>query len=1139
MSREGSFSQERDGRTSLGSAESTKDQESMRDRAEHASPSSGGSSRVPDETPDPTESNQPNRNIAEELQDVEEEVDNTVTFPNLMPLGVNIPASRAPAAPGASVRPKAKPHTEMAPPLGPLNTQYVPPSTTHSLATTMANSGSAQVTMSTATPHTGTGYPYNTPVSSIDPRLSAYDTQANHQSLAALQTYQQQQQAQAAYAAAVAANMQPYDPMAAAALSAAVNSPHPAYSLNQFGQPVPNQGSHYTGLPQSASGAAGTWPTNQGLNSYYTSPPQPNWSEKAKKAFQDAAQKAFPKYSPPILQKIPVSQAQVSQAGPVNPPQQPPPPGAAATAALPKATSADAASQPPGDGAASAIEPLGPQGNPKRNIQFALGPTGPSDQAPKPADSKHRSEQQDQSGNPPVAQQQDPPAPQMQDLHAHRMQNQGEVPPQRRQPTLRENPGTRRLQEIPDARLNLADVQPIIPQPGELRHNDYRNPPPEMPRHTNQPRVQWDPEAYLEPDDDPNDGLDDGYNPSEGEDQDEPEDMYYGQPGNHQRGPADQYARPPNDYAREPHAREQAGRHGRPPGMHDREPPGGFRQPPGRHRGGYANGNDRNRFGGYGGGRQDNYVPHRQRQPPYDPPPPQHRPNRRQGGGDVEPPPREDAGLRDLLVDLQRQVQGLALQNNRARAPIQVPTYTDLSGYPDFRPGNQDDLKKQVTSIPYFGEESVGGVKLKPVDLSNACKSFLAEVVRKGRAHRLSHFRAINELIIENTRGNARFLLQNLIRQPNVTLEKVVRALEVRYLNLVEPDEARVQFFAITREDGEDIHSLKRRLQDRAQMTLRGSDPATKLHEENEMTKSQLIACLPYEVRVLLRERERNRQEMGQEGYSLEELTEAAVQEEAARQAERRKTHQAEDGERKTVTYSFLTPHSRNLSSPPPRKDPPADPPSAGGPAATGNGPNGATQANTSNAEGDATTNGSHNVKIYGTDGQEIPIPPSGNIYLVEGPTGYRPPGDRDKSRAQSDAGSTRSSGSRDRYQNRDPSRDRDRDRDRYRRDYRDRSRSRDNGDRGRSRDRGYNRDRTPGRSADRGGYHVDPEKVGVKPNTCLRCGDPAHDFWTCPTYKGRLPNGPCHRCYTGMHYSKSCTHPAPLPKPDWAQSKV
>ena len=488
-------------------------------------------------------------------------------------------------------------------------------------------------------------------------------------------------------------------------------------------------------------------------------------------------------------------------------------------------------------------------------------------------------------------------------------------------------------------------------------------------------------------------------------------------------------------------------------------------------------------------------------------------------------PPQQDlnhlagaGGLQDMLANIVRRIDNLALQNNGHRPPVQVPTYTDLSGYPD--PGVNGwpyELPKQKTFIPYFGEESVGGIKLKPIELRNSCKSYIAEAIRKGQQFNISHERCISELFIENARGNARFLLQAVVKDPNHTLETVVRALEVRYLNLVEPEEARAQLFRVERETpDEEIHTLRNRIQDRAQMAVRGIDPERRVRAENEMTKSHLMACLSFEVRSLLRERERTRMELGRGPFTLDELTEAAVQEETARNAEHRRAAQAQSaqaqtGEKddKSLSFSFHTPSGR---SPPPKSQP--DRTSADGPP--------------SKSEPQATAAGTSvdQVKIYNTDGKEIPLPPGGNVLFL------------------GDSSSIRSASTRDRSHSRGYGRDRDRNDNR--RDPRERSNDR-NGDRGRQRDRGYSndrRDRTPGRSADRRSsdrnnyakrsYTVDPEKVGVKPNSCLRCGDESHTLWTCPTYSGPLPNGSCFRCHRGMHFMSDCVGEKADPvKPD------
>ena len=69
------------------------------------------------------------------------------------------------------------------------------------------------------------------------------------------------------------------------------------------------------------------------------------------------------------------------------------------------------------------------------------------------------------------------------------------------------------------------------------------------------------------------------------------------------------------------------------------------------------------------------------------------------------------------------------------------------------------------------------------------------------------------------------------------------------------------------------------------------------------------------------------------------------------------------------------------------------------------------------------------------------------------------------------------------------------------------------------------------------------PTNLGIKPGTCLRCGDPGHDMWSCPTYGkdengdyNSFPTGPCLRCFKGSHWMKDCVGEK-VDTPAWYQA--
>ena len=157
-----------------------------------------------------------------------------------------------------------------------------------------------------------------------------------------------------------------------------------------------------------------------------------------------------------------------------------------------------------------------------------------------------------------------------------------------------------------------------------------------------------------------------------------------------------------------------------------------------------------------------------------------------------------------------------------------------------------------------------------------ACKTFLQDAMSLGASRCLSHSSCVT-LINRHTRKAPKAIVANEMRDPDMTLESVVRALELRFMGLVDPDTAKGQMYAVVREPGEDLHSLKNRIYEKAQMATRKRPRDLRVREEQAHTSSRFLACLPSAVRNIIRERERMRKGMGREPYTLAELVEEAI----------------------------------------------------------------------------------------------------------------------------------------------------------------------------------------------------------------------------------------------------------------------
>ena len=235
---------------------------------------------------------------------------------------------------------------------------------------------------------------------------------------------------------------------------------------------------------------------------------------------------------------------------------------------------------------------------------------------------------------------------------------------------------------------------------------------------------------------------------------------------------------------------------------------------------------------------------------------------------------------RKMAQMLEEKLAAFRTQTPEFQAPARrIPTFTDLSGYPDWNPEDPMSFKGELNSREYLLMEFKGAHPDGKTNssLASDCKAFLQDALQIGRERRLPHKKCL-QLINRHTRFEAKLLVSQQLRDPKCTLESVVRCLEQRYMGLVEPDVALSQLYAIQRESGESLQALTLRLSDRAQMATRLTDPADKrIQEEQDMVRERLLCLLPSTARNILRERIKARILLNKPSYSLAELVEEAV----------------------------------------------------------------------------------------------------------------------------------------------------------------------------------------------------------------------------------------------------------------------
>ena len=241
-----------------------------------------------------------------------------------------------------------------------------------------------------------------------------------------------------------------------------------------------------------------------------------------------------------------------------------------------------------------------------------------------------------------------------------------------------------------------------------------------------------------------------------------------------------------------------------------------------------------------------------------------------------------DGSFPDLVADAERRLaarlenqiaERLAALRIGAVQEERIPTFTDLSSYPDPDPSDPTTHKGDLNSREYRIIDFKGG---SGDSVAASCKAFLQDIIETGKHHRLPHVQCIR-LMNRHTMDEPKDIVSGEIRDPSHTLESVVRALELRYMHLVYPDTAKAQMYNIVRKENEDLHSLKNRLSDRAQMACRKMPPNEKLISEQTMVKERLLTLLPNAVRNIIKERERTRTGTGRQPYALLEFVEEAI----------------------------------------------------------------------------------------------------------------------------------------------------------------------------------------------------------------------------------------------------------------------
>lgn len=188
-------------------------------------------------------------------------------------------------------------------------------------------------------------------------------------------------------------------------------------------------------------------------------------------------------------------------------------------------------------------------------------------------------------------------------------------------------------------------------------------------------------------------------------------------------------------------------------------------------------------------------------------------------------------------------------------------------------------------------------------NVASSCMSFLTEVMAVARTANLTHD-LIKDLISRHTTGSAKETVLYSLRC-NHNLQDMVRALEIDYMNLVAPDQARIQVNAATRKTGETIAQLRARISNLAFMATRQlPEQATR---EAELAEANFIRCLGPETHAILQERIKTRRLTGAPDFTLSAMANEATTIEEASTATKSTTAQ--------VNFVVNDPYSQQRSS--------------------------------------------------------------------------------------------------------------------------------------------------------------------------------------------------------------------------------
>jgi hypothetical protein len=127
------------------------------------------------------------------------------------------------------------------------------------------------------------------------------------------------------------------------------------------------------------------------------------------------------------------------------------------------------------------------------------------------------------------------------------------------------------------------------------------------------------------------------------------------------------------------------------------------------------------------------------------------------------------------------------------------------------------------------------------------CIQWLDRVLRVASTHTLTEITVIH-LIEMHTGGSAAQTMYNSVRE-NLSLTGVIRALEIRFADLMQPDQARQLVNSLARTPGETLGQLSDRIRRLAFMATRLDQADVKLDNEITLATVNFLRCLPPRVK--------------------------------------------------------------------------------------------------------------------------------------------------------------------------------------------------------------------------------------------------------------------------------------------------